>query len=108
MSKKNKKKESTPEKEKHDITKFCAFWGLAIVAVLFIVTGILTLLGRYFEINTTVISVFDTIAKVALLIAVGLPAYSYVNKKGKNWLLLDCASYLCSWRSVRSSKVLMI
>ncbi len=85
MSKKNKKKESTPEKEKHDITKFCAFWGLAIVAVLFIVTGILTLLGRYFEINTTVISVFDTIAKVALLIAVGLPAYSYVNRKGKNW-----------------------
>lgn len=81
MSKKNKNSSSSKGKEKRDVTKFCAFWGLAIVAVLFIVTGVLNLLA----INTTIISVFDTIAKVALLIAIGIPAYSYVNNKGKNW-----------------------
>lgn len=84
MAKKTKNT-TTQTKERRDLTRFCAFWGLSIVAVLFVVTGILNIVSHYVTINTLVINILDTVAKVALLIAVGIPAYSYVRGKGQNW-----------------------
>lgn len=85
MTKRTKSTSTSQAKEKRDLTRFCAFWGLSIVAVLFVVTGILNIVGHYITINALVINIMDTIAKVALLIAVGIPAYSYVRGKGQNW-----------------------
>lgn len=83
------KRNSNDAKEKRDITKFCAFWGLAIAAVLFVVTAVLNIIRNLANITSsglnTCISIFDIVAKVALLVAIGLPAYGYVKGRSKGW-----------------------
>lgn len=86
MGKKNKSTSSTGSSEK-SFVKFCAFWGLGIAAILFVVTAVLNVVNRLITVNGlgSVISVFDILAKVALLIAVAVPAYGYVRGKSKGW-----------------------
>lgn len=84
MAKRNKS--DSDSAEKRDATKFFAFWGLTIAALLFVVTAILNLIN--IESLGSVINVLDIIAKVALLIAVGIPAYGYVRRKGKIWKII--------------------
>lgn len=91
---KKKKNKSTQSGEKSNLIKFCAFWGLAIAAILFVVTAILNVLGNWIEVNGTLINVFDILAKVALLIAIGIPAYSYVRGRGKKWKVFYWIAFL--------------
>lgn len=83
------KKSTKQSSQNRDITKFCAFWSLAIASILFVVTAILNIIKSACNIeNGTLslcISIFDIVAKVALLIAIGIPAYSYVKGRGKGW-----------------------
>ncbi len=83
------KKTNKQTNEKRDLTKFCAFWCLAIASTLFVVTAILNVVKKLCDIEnkalSTCIGIFDVIAKVALLIAIGIPAYSYVKGRGKGW-----------------------
>lgn len=83
------KKSNNVAREKRDLTKFCAFWGLAIAAILFVVTAVLNAVKSLANITSTpldwCISIFDLLAKIALLVAIGLPAYGYVKGKGKGW-----------------------
>lgn len=87
MAKKSKTQKTTTTVRKRSMVEFCAFWGLAIVAVLFVVTAILNAIRRLLEINVldSVITAFDVVAKVALLVAVGLPGFSYVRGRSTGW-----------------------
>ena len=67
-----------------DIVKFCAFWGIILSAILFIVSGICHFVGA----GSTIVSVFDIIAKIALLVGVGFPAYSYARTKRRVWRIV--------------------
>ncbi len=69
-----------------DAVKFCSFWGLTIAAVLFVVSAILNLINV--DTLGTVINILDVIAKVALLVAVGVPAYGYVRGRKKAWKIV--------------------
>lgn len=75
------KKRTTTSSEKRDLIKFCAFWGLAIAAILFVVTGVLSFCG----VGGLIITIFDILGKVALLIAIALPAYAYVRGRAIGW-----------------------
>ncbi len=81
-----RRKSTSDNSEKRDTIKFCSFWGLTIAALLFVVTAILNLIN--IDSLGTVINVLDIIAKVALLIAVGIPAYGYVRGKSKTWKII--------------------
>lgn len=89
MAKKKKSGSEVRTSEKRDLTKFCAFWCLAIAAVLFVVTAVLNLINKLADISSgtlsACISICDIIAKVALLIAIGIPAYGYVRGKKRGW-----------------------
>ncbi len=88
-----KTKEATAAKEKRDFQKICAFWGLAIAAVLFIVAAVINLIGKFAgifdsDIGATiklVMNIFELLSKLFILLAVALPAYSYVRGKKKGW-----------------------
>lgn len=56
-------------------------------AILFVASGILGFfdLGN---VGTTIISVFNLIGKLALLVAVAFPAYGYVRGKAKVWKII--------------------
>lgn len=82
-----KKKTQVKSAEKRDLVKFCAFWGLVIAALLFIVTGILSFFNGNGNLST-VISVCDVLAKVALLIAIGIPGYGYVRGRSVTWKVI--------------------
>lgn len=83
MAKRNK---SDQPAAKSGFTKFCAFWGLTIAAVLFIVSAILNFINS--ESLATVVNILDIIAKVSLLAAIGIPAYGYVRGKRKTWKII--------------------
>lgn len=78
-------------KQKKDITKFCAFWGITLAATLFVSNGILQLIKKLFEDEKVLAGInscmeaFDFVAKLALLVAVAIPAYAYVRKKKLSW-----------------------
>ncbi len=89
----NKKKTAkrTVHRETVDIVKLCAFWGIFFAAVLFVARGILGLfdLGN---VGGTIISVFDLLGKLALLVAVAFPAYNYVRGKAQVWKIVYWAA----------------
>ncbi len=66
---------------KNDFTRGCAFWGILVTAVLFVVGGILTWCG----VNSQIVNIFELLAKIALLVAVALPAYDWVKYKKTGW-----------------------
>jgi ABC-type glycerol-3-phosphate transport system permease component len=77
MAKKRTRTEST---ERRDYVKFCAFWGMAIAAILFVVGGILNWLNL-----GTIASICNLIAQIALAVAIAVPAYGYVRGRSKGW-----------------------
>lgn len=66
---------------KNEFVRACAFWGILIAAVVFVVGGIL----RWVGIGENIIGILDLVAKVALLIAVAIPAYDWVKYKKVGW-----------------------
>ncbi len=90
MAKKSKKSETTVTvTTKHSVTNLCAFWGLAIAAVMFIVSTIIALVdsfgGGIPNGVARLMNILEIISEIALLVAVALPAYSYVRGKRRNW-----------------------
>lgn len=83
MAKKSTK-QATVAREKRDLTKFCAFWGIVIAAVLFVLSGILGLL----KVTGLIVGIVDLVGKIALVLAVGIPAYDYTKGKKKAWKIV--------------------
>lgn len=77
-----RKTTTTRTTSNRDLVKFCAFWGIVIAAVLFVVTAILNWVGGNLGL---VQKIFDVIAKVALLVAIAIPAYGYVRGRRVGW-----------------------
>lgn len=86
--------QQTPSKRapsKSSFSKFCAFWGITLAAVLFVTNGILKIIERFLEDEeilagfNSCMAAFDFIAKLGLLVAVAIPAYAYVSKKKLGW-----------------------
>lgn len=78
-----KEKSNRGSSQKTDIVKVCAFWGILVAALLFVVRGVLGLFDL--SLGGTIMNILDLIGKLALLIAVALPAYSFVRGKAKVW-----------------------
>ncbi len=66
---------------KNDFVRACAFWGILVTAILFVVSGILT----WCNVGAQIVSIFDLLAKIALLVAVAIPAYDWVKYKKTAW-----------------------
>lgn len=64
-----------------DVVKVCAFWGLAVSAVLYVVGGIF----KFFKILGSLVGILNMLGSIALAIAVAIPAYRYVQGKKKAW-----------------------
>lgn len=90
-NKKTTKKTTKRTTNRVDIVKVCAFWGIFIAALLFVARGILGLfdLGG---VGGTIMSIFDILGKLALLVAVAFPAYSYVRGKARVWQIIYWAA----------------
>lgn len=74
-----------------DIEKFCAFWAMAIAAILYIFSGIIALVVRYADVAgifSTILSVVTLLGNIAMIVAIALPAYKYAVTKGKNGKIL--------------------
>lgn len=84
-----KNKDITEAKQRSDLTKFCAFWGITLAALMFVVSGILQIIDSLLNLQSNemyyCITALDFISKLALLVAVGIPAYGYVRKKKSGW-----------------------
>ncbi|MDE6868197.1 MAG: hypothetical protein K2J83_03535 [Clostridia bacterium] len=88
MAKRNK-----AYREKVDLTKFCAFWGMAIAAILYICSGVLNLIIRFVGsissetagVLSQAVSIITLLGNIAIIIAIGLPAYGFVRGKSKGW-----------------------
>lgn len=79
------KKTTSSSSERRNFTKFCAFWGIVIAVALLIFTAIFNAIGGSLGMLG---SLFDLVAKVALIIAVSFPAYDYVRGKTKGWKIV--------------------
>ena len=66
---------------KNDFVRGCAFWGILITAIIFVVGGIL----RWIGIAEKIVSLIDLGAKIALLIAIAIPAFDWVRYKKTGW-----------------------
>lgn len=76
---------TTSSTSNYSIVKLCAYWGLviaAIAALLIFVFRILAICGVTISWSGRLVSVCSTVAQIALLIAVLIPAYNY--SRGKN------------------------
>ncbi|MCD8307758.1 MAG: hypothetical protein LUD51_06010 [Clostridia bacterium] len=90
MARRVKAKEA---REKRDLQKTVAFWGLALAAITFIVAAIINLVNRFAgifdgDLGATlklVMNIFELLSKVFILLAVALPAYSYVRGRKRGW-----------------------
>lgn len=93
MSKKKQKEAATRSSERTDLAKFCAFWGIAIAATLFVTGGIIhIIINAVGELSGDVKNVLDWIynitsflGQLALLVGVAIPAYRYTRGKTKGW-----------------------
>lgn len=92
------KKSTTRRTERHDLVTVCAFWGMAIAALMFIISGIITLLAKFgVTINSPlsgVRSIATLIGQIALVIAIALPAYNFVRGKSKGWKIFFWIMFL--------------
>jgi hypothetical protein len=66
--------------EKRDIVKFCAFWGMVIAAIIFLVAGILS----RFHLGA-VAGICNLIAAICIGIAIAFASYGYVRGRGIGW-----------------------
>jgi hypothetical protein len=74
------KKTKTTSTEKRDLVKFCAFWGMVIAAVIYLVAGVLNKLSL-----GAVANVCNLVASIAMGVAIALSAYGYVRGRGIGW-----------------------
>ena len=65
---------------KNDFVRACAFWGIVVTAILFVVGGVLNFVGL-----NSIAGIFDLLAKIALLVAVAIPAYDWIKYKKTAW-----------------------
>ncbi|MDE7452998.1 MAG: hypothetical protein K2N22_01160 [Clostridia bacterium] len=84
----------TVHRERVDLTKFCAFWGMAIASIMYMCSGIINLLIRFVDSISAsktagalrqTVSIFTLLGNIAIIIAIGLPAYGFVRGRGKGW-----------------------
>ena len=66
---------------KNDFIRGCAFWGILVTAILFVVGGIF----RWVGLGEGLINLVDLLAKIALLVAIAFPAYDWVKYKKTGW-----------------------
>ena len=96
MAKKTQKTTTTTThstSEKTQLIKFCAFWSMAIAALTYIFSGILSMIIKLMkDLNaktagtlSQIINIANFLGSVALIIAIALPAYNYVRGKSKSW-----------------------
>ena len=67
--------------DKNNFVRACAFWGILVTATLFVVSGILT----WCNVGLQIVYIFELLAKLALLVAVAIPAYDWVKYKKTAW-----------------------
>ncbi|MGN0817598.1 MAG: hypothetical protein ACI4L9_01395 [Candidatus Coproplasma sp.] len=83
------KRRTTQTTERRDMVKTCAFWGLAISAVMYVVGGIIAFVAKYTgsvgAILNQISSILSLLASLGLLVAIALPAYGYVRGKKRAW-----------------------
>lgn len=93
MAKKNKNNETA---EKKSITKFFAFWAMAISAIMYIFGGIINIIINGIkdlggtELGKTLSSLSGVavfFGNIALIIAIAVPAHGYVKGKKQGWKL---------------------
>lgn len=84
MAKKKKTTTTTNTTSTFDIVKFCAFWGLAVAALASCISFVISLLakcGVTWNLAGRVVGICNTIAQIAFLVAIFIPAYRYVRGK---------------------------
>lgn len=91
-----------PKKSRAAFSKFCAFWGITFSALLYLVNLILNLLNKHLGFNPENLGKWTTgidfVSKLALLVAVAIPAYGYVSNKRVGWkivYILAVVFYAC-------------
>lgn len=101
------KKSSTTSSQRTDLSKFCAFWGITIAAIMYIAGGIIRLIIRFANdlfgagvagVLNTVCTVMSFLGSLALLVGIAIPAYRYVSGKKKGWKIfywIVLAIYAC-------------
>ena len=71
------------------IVRTCAFWGMAVAAVLYIVSGLINFIAKYTGgLGATlqaVVGIITLLGNIAVIVAIALPAYGYVSGKNRNW-----------------------
>jgi lysylphosphatidylglycerol synthetase-like protein (DUF2156 family) len=90
---KRQKKTQTASGERRDLTMFCAFWAMTIAAMMYILSGVINLFIKLIsDISTktagalsTITSVANFLANLALVIAIALPAYGFVRGRSRSW-----------------------
>ena len=71
------------------IVRTCAFWGMAVAAVLYLVSGIIALIDRFAGTSLSqIVGIFSLLGNIAMIVAIAFPAYSYVSGKSKNWRII--------------------
>ena len=96
MAKKTKttKTTTTHSSDNSRIVKFCAFWAMAIAALLYIFSGVINVIIKIMTkigdkavpgALNTLVSVFSLLGGIATIIAIALPAYNYVRGRGRGW-----------------------
>lgn len=89
-----KRKVKTATAERRDIVKVCAFWGLAISAILYVASGVINLLTEFVSslhdtqtasLLTRISGIASIAASIALAVAIAIPAYGYVKGKSRGW-----------------------
>lgn len=83
MARKNKQR--TESSARHDLVKLCAFIGILISAIIFVVSAILSWVNADLG---PIAGILNLVAALALLVAVAFPAWDYVKYKTKGWRIV--------------------
>lgn len=76
-------------------SKFCAFWGIAFAALLFLVNGILQIVTKMVKVDLNGwMTGIDFVSKLLLLVAVAIPAYGYVANRKMAWRIIYAISII--------------
>ncbi|MDE5942628.1 MAG: hypothetical protein K2H30_00275 [Clostridia bacterium] len=86
-------KRNSAHRERVNLTTFCAFWGMAIASIMYICSGVINLLIKFVDsissktagVLSQTVSVFTLLGNIAMIIAIGLPAYGFVRGRTKGW-----------------------
>lgn len=94
MSKKKTSTTNSETKQKNDLSRFSAFWALVISAFTYLFGGAINfIIGTVSNLGgtdlarilQTIGSIFVFLGNIALIIAIAIPAYSYVKGKKRGW-----------------------